>query len=241
MAEREGFEPSVEFPLHTLSRRAPSATRTPLHVSCAWEHPPAARRRQILATFFQRSIVLSGPEIREEVLQDLTAIRLENAAANLQPMIESPISDQISEGSTESRLRIAGSVDQPIDSTVDQGACTHRARLQSHEHCTTGQPPSFNDRGRSSDREHLGMRQRITVDFTAIEAACHECPLADDHGPYRYFTEIRRPSRLAERLLHPTLIIIHGSPLARRDRASAILAEGAHFTNFLPRTYHGKP
>ncbi len=31
MAEREGFEPSVEFPLHTLSKRAPSTTRTSLH------------------------------------------------------------------------------------------------------------------------------------------------------------------------------------------------------------------
>ena len=30
MAEREGFEPSVEFPLHTLSKRAPSATRPSL-------------------------------------------------------------------------------------------------------------------------------------------------------------------------------------------------------------------
>ena len=30
MAEREGFEPSVAFRLHTLSRRAPSTTRTPL-------------------------------------------------------------------------------------------------------------------------------------------------------------------------------------------------------------------
>ena len=28
MAVREGFEPSIEFPLYTLSRRAPSATRT---------------------------------------------------------------------------------------------------------------------------------------------------------------------------------------------------------------------
>ena len=34
MAEREGFEPSVEFPLHTLSRRAPSTTRTSLHKFC---------------------------------------------------------------------------------------------------------------------------------------------------------------------------------------------------------------
>ncbi len=29
---REGFEPSVEFPLHTLSKRAPSTTRTSLRV-----------------------------------------------------------------------------------------------------------------------------------------------------------------------------------------------------------------
>src|SRR5688572_4491505 len=32
MAEREGFEPSVEFPLHTLSKRAPSTTRTSLRL-----------------------------------------------------------------------------------------------------------------------------------------------------------------------------------------------------------------
>jgi hypothetical protein len=29
-AEREGFEPSIRFPVYTLSRRAPSTTRTPL-------------------------------------------------------------------------------------------------------------------------------------------------------------------------------------------------------------------
>ena len=33
LAEREGFEPSVEFPLHTLSKRAPSTTRTSLRLS----------------------------------------------------------------------------------------------------------------------------------------------------------------------------------------------------------------
>jgi hypothetical protein len=30
LAERAGFEPAVELPPHTLSKRAPSATRTPL-------------------------------------------------------------------------------------------------------------------------------------------------------------------------------------------------------------------
>ena len=32
MAERVGFEPTVEFPLHTLSKRAPSTTRPSLRV-----------------------------------------------------------------------------------------------------------------------------------------------------------------------------------------------------------------
>ena len=30
MAEREGFEPSVELPLHSISNAAPSTTRPPL-------------------------------------------------------------------------------------------------------------------------------------------------------------------------------------------------------------------
>ena len=30
MAEREGFEPSKQLPVYTLSKRAPSATRPPL-------------------------------------------------------------------------------------------------------------------------------------------------------------------------------------------------------------------
>src|SRR2546430_7653590 len=31
LAERVGFEPTLEFPLNTLSKRAPSATRPSLH------------------------------------------------------------------------------------------------------------------------------------------------------------------------------------------------------------------
>ena len=33
MAEREGFEPPIEFPLYTLSRRAPSTTRPSLRAT----------------------------------------------------------------------------------------------------------------------------------------------------------------------------------------------------------------
>jgi hypothetical protein len=41
VAERVGFEPTVGFPLHTLSKRAPSTTRTSLRLeSRAYEQPP---------------------------------------------------------------------------------------------------------------------------------------------------------------------------------------------------------
>ena len=32
MAERVGFEPTIRFPVYTLSKRAPSATRPPLRI-----------------------------------------------------------------------------------------------------------------------------------------------------------------------------------------------------------------
>ena len=38
MAERMGFEPMKEFPLYTLSKRAPSTTRPPLHQSSINTH-----------------------------------------------------------------------------------------------------------------------------------------------------------------------------------------------------------
>src|ERR1700730_16371305 len=42
VAEREGFEPSIEFPLYTLSKRAPSTTRPSLRFEIrggVWESP----------------------------------------------------------------------------------------------------------------------------------------------------------------------------------------------------------
>ena len=54
LAERPGFEPGVEFPPHTLSRRAPSTTRTPLHTSGiprppSWRPPSHVARAKTLS------------------------------------------------------------------------------------------------------------------------------------------------------------------------------------------------
>lgn len=61
MADREGFEPSIEFPLYTRSRRAPSTTRPPVRPLAAGGQSGAgrfpvsipARRRDIYRGFTQ--------------------------------------------------------------------------------------------------------------------------------------------------------------------------------------------
>ena len=76
MAERQGFEPWIEFPLYTLSKRAPSATRpslrfedaTQAHVHCnvcvapePGSTPRDVRSHRALLFFFQllREVVLN--------------------------------------------------------------------------------------------------------------------------------------------------------------------------------------
>jgi hypothetical protein len=62
LAERVGFEPTVEFPLHTLSKRAPSTTRTSLRLeSTACERPTTIIAHAYdRATFWFRSRLFSA-------------------------------------------------------------------------------------------------------------------------------------------------------------------------------------
>ena len=47
MAEREGFEPSIEFPLYTLSKRAPSTTRPSLPVMTVRDYSVNHRKTRL--------------------------------------------------------------------------------------------------------------------------------------------------------------------------------------------------
>src|SRR5215217_7565620 len=76
MAERVGFEPTVEFPLHTLSKRAPSTTRTSLRLeSSTCERSETVYRKtllQILRVLIPRQICTlrgRGIDCRRELCQ----------------------------------------------------------------------------------------------------------------------------------------------------------------------------
>ena len=92
VAEREGFEPSVELPLHTLSRRAPSATRTSLLDSV---------RCQATCHRFPRGLALGiarDEAPRRNVFKSVLAIRWRAhpiAMTHRQPMVQARVFDEI--------------------------------------------------------------------------------------------------------------------------------------------------
>ena len=100
LAEREGFEPSVEFPLHTLSKRAPSTTRTSLRfrikkLRTVWnsvaQNPPSNRPLPPSLSESASCERGKGPVVGNcvrpfNVLRSLTAILLRQARShNLTP------------------------------------------------------------------------------------------------------------------------------------------------------------
>ena len=61
MAERQGFEPWIEFPLYTLSKRAPSATRPSLRGALGEAHFHSIRYRRSLETGEVEPVAGAGP------------------------------------------------------------------------------------------------------------------------------------------------------------------------------------
>ena len=102
MAERVGFEPTVGFPLHSLSRRALSTAQTPLR---SFHN----RNRR-----FARSPMQSGQQRLsascEERLQDRRAFIGQDARRNLHPMIEPRVIEHLKARSHSTALRIVAPV-----------------------------------------------------------------------------------------------------------------------------------
>src|SRR6266581_2125217 len=65
LAERVGFEPTLEFPLNTLSKRAPSATRPSLR---RFREATAMQARTCSSRFYVAwASVATGTQIRQEI------------------------------------------------------------------------------------------------------------------------------------------------------------------------------
>ncbi len=154
MAVAVGFEPTVELPPHTLSRRAPLAART--------RH----RRRG----YTHQSGVLSTTLAVEELPNEGAALIGEDPADNFWPVCEASIAQQIPHGACGTVGVIPCAEDDPVDAGGLDGTGTHGARLEGDGDGATGEPPTAQHIGGATQRDYLGMCGGVSGGFTFINS-----------------------------------------------------------------------
>src|SRR5437763_8068173 len=122
MAERVGFEPTVGFPLHSLSRRALSTAQTPLR---GFSNP---NRRSLRSPTQSRSEKL--PPRGEKRLQDCRALVCENAGGNIDAVVQARVVKHFKARSHSATLRIVAPIYQTRHTSLNHSACAHAARFQ---------------------------------------------------------------------------------------------------------------
>ena len=127
MAERVGFEPTVRFPVRSLSRRVLSTAQPPLRGRCQINRSRALRfsaighQRRVtkwaegtawaqVQRFTSRRLRDSTP-LGEERLQDRRAVRGEDAGSDFHLMVEAGAGEDFEAGADGAAFGIVGAVD----------------------------------------------------------------------------------------------------------------------------------
>src|SRR5580692_12333052 len=105
-----GFEPTEGLHLHTLSRRAPSATRR-LHRRRAYPTWAIGRRSEQISPRSAAGPLGLLPAPREELTQQRRALVLEHAADHLDAVREPAVAQHIPQRTCGARPGIGGAVD----------------------------------------------------------------------------------------------------------------------------------
>src|SRR6266404_5298553 len=132
MAERVGFEPTVGFPLHSLSRRALSTAQTPLR--------GFHNRNRRFARSPMQSDQLRLAASCEERLQHRRAFIAHDACGNLHPVVEARVIEHRRACSHSATLGIVASVHQTRYTSLNHPPRAHAARFYRDVQCRAGQP-----------------------------------------------------------------------------------------------------
>src|SRR3990172_7306447 len=125
LAEREGFEPPVEFPPQLLSRQSPSTGLGHLSFTSLLNGP--AKRSGPIILIFLADHALS---LRfKEAPNNIPAILFQHTADHLDPMVEPRLAHDIHDGAAGPCLGIGATVHQAAYPRQHQRASAHRARL----------------------------------------------------------------------------------------------------------------
>ncbi len=189
MAEREGFEPSVHLlGVHTISSRAPSASRASLHnihltdpcsapaggkpgggeggirthVPCSSQDKSISSRPRYGRFGTSPRTSLFSTARSEKPGQQLGTFRRPNTADDLHIMIESLYPCQVHNTARRSPLGIGGSEHEDTYPCLDHGAKAHDAGFEGDVECRTGKAIVADHPGCPAQDGDLRMSRGIT-------------------------------------------------------------------------------
>jgi hypothetical protein len=147
--------------------------------------------------------VRGGSAVGEEVLQQRTALSLEDTATYIHTVVQPRIAYHVKKRTDRTSLGIEGAENQPRDSRQHEGAGAHGARLESDDQRQARQPPRSQLSGRFPQREEFGVRRWIMPDLAFIARGRQNGPsLVDHHSTDRHIAVHCRQSSLIKSQLH---------------------------------------
>jgi hypothetical protein len=216
MAERVGFEPTVGFPLHSLSRRALSTAQTPLRSFCnrnrrfarpAMQSPAPQRELSTRERIGPGRFALATS--CEERLQDRGAFLGHDARCNVDLMIEARMVEYRKARPYSPALGIVASIHQARNAGLDHGSRAHAAGLRRNVQRSPRQSIVAEVARCFPQYHHFGVRRRIAVSNSSVAGADDDLSLVHEQRADWHFPCLGRDARFLQCLLHKSDISVH--------------------------------
>ncbi len=230
LAERAGFEPAVELPPHTLSKRAPSATRTPLlNFSIMAERKGFEPLDPVKGQRFSRPPRSTTPAPlrtgigilrfssffgKEEFEELTTGGGLESTAVG-EGGSEAAVLRQIEHRSTGTGFGIVGSPYHQIEARLATGGGAHRTGFEGHIESAIVEPEIAGTDRCLADSQDFGVGRRVTKLAPAIARTTDDLTLANNNGADRHLIAVRRRCRLDQCGRHEATVVVIEDPVRK--------------------------
>jgi Major Facilitator Superfamily len=174
----------------------------------AWAGPPAVIVTGMVIALGALALAVATRGLRpsaggEEVGQQRPALGLEDAAADLDPVVQPGIAYDVEERGDRAGLGVVRAEDQRLHPGQHQGTGTHRARLQRDHQRVPRQPPGVGGPGRTLKGQDLGVRSGVAVDLPPVARGRHHGAVGVEHDrPDRHVTVLGGAAGLVEGQTH---------------------------------------
>ncbi len=153
-----------------------------------------------------RSSGLRVAFLAKKSLEHVHAARSQDAAGDLDLMIELGVVEDLEHGMDRTGFWVFGAVDQSADSRVGNGSRAHGARFHRYVEIAVQQAIVSDNMARLAQSLDFSMRCWIVISDRAITSASHDMAVTDDDRTHGNLPERASALRFAQRLLHEQFV-----------------------------------